>query len=84
MQIPMSETQFAGLGQRLRSNSIELTGRSGTLTKDGVTANYAYADGALTVEIVDRPSLLPVSLIEGRLQAYLEQSIAYDASRSAL
>ena len=84
MQIPMSETQFAGLAQRLRRNGIELTGQSGTLTKDGVTAKYAYADGTLTIEIVDKPPLLPVSLIEGRLRAYLEQSIAYDASRSAL
>jgi hypothetical protein len=84
MEIPMSETQFAGLSRRLRSSGIELTGMSGTLTKDGVTAKYGYADGILSVEVVDRPKLLPLSLIEGKLQAYLEQSIAYDASRSAL
>ena len=80
----MSETQFAAASQRLRSNGIELSGRDGTLTKDGVTARYVYADGALSVEIVDRPMLLPLSLIEGKLRAYLEQSVAYDASRSAL
>jgi hypothetical protein len=54
------------------------------LTKDGVTAKYAHADGMLTVEIIDRPFLLPLSLIEGKLKAYLEQSVAYDASQSAL
>ena len=79
----MSETQFAAATQRLRGNGIELTGPNGTLTKDGVTAKYSYASGLLSVEIVDRPSLLPLSLIEGKLRAYLEQSVAYDASRSA-
>ena len=52
--------------------------------KDGVTAKYTYDDGKLSIEIVDRPMFLPLSLIESKLQAYLEQSVAYDASRSAL
>jgi hypothetical protein len=84
IEIAMSETQFAAATQRLRVNGIELRGRDGTLSKDGVTAKYSYGDGLLSVEIVDRPSLLPLSLIEGKLRAYLEQSVAYDASRSAL
>lgn len=84
IEIPMSETQFAAATQRLRTNGIDLAGRAGTLTKDGVTAKYVYVPGKLSVEILDRPSLLPLSLIEGRLRMYLEQSVAYDASRSAL
>ena len=84
IKIPMSDAQFAAATKRLRSNGIELTGPSGTLSKDGVTAKYEHADGVLQVEILDRPEFLPVSLIEGRLQSYLEQSIAYDADRSAI
>jgi hypothetical protein len=80
----MSDAQFAAATQRLRTNGIELTGPTGTLSKDGVTAKYTHAEGKLTVEIIDRPFLLPLSLIEGKLRAYLEQSVAYDASRSAL
>ncbi len=80
----MSEHQFAAATQRLRTNGIELTGPSGTLSKDGVTASYTYADGTLSVEITDRPFLLPLSLIEGKLRSYLEQSVAYDADRSAI
>lgn len=83
IQVPMSDAQFATATTRLRNNGIELTGPSGTLTKDGITAKYQHADGKLSVEIVDRPSLLPLSLIEGRLQAYLEQSIAAGEGRSA-
>ena len=82
--IPMSDAQFAAATTRLRSNGIELAGPTGTLSKDGVTAKYEHSGGVLKVEILDRPEFLPVSLIEGRLQSYLEQSIAYDANRSAL
>jgi len=82
--IPMSDAQFAAATLRLRTNGIELAGPTGTLSKDGVTAKYEHAAGVLKVEILDRPDFLPVSLIEGRLQSYLEQSIAYDADRSAI
>ena len=82
IEIPMSEAQFAAATQRLRTNGIEITGTTGTLNKDGVTAKYTYGAGKLAVEIVDRPSLLPLSLIEGKLQSYLEQSVAYDSSKA--
>ncbi|WP_158786609.1 hypothetical protein [Granulicella sp. L46] len=78
----MSETQFAAATERLRANGIELAGTTGTLSKDGVTAKYVYGEGKLAVEIVDRPFMLPISLIEGKLQSYLEQSIAYDSSKA--
>lgn len=82
IEIPMSEAQFAAAAQRLRSNGIELAGTTGTLSKDGVTAKYTYGDGKLAVEILDRPFMLPISLIEGKLQSYLEQSVAYDANKA--
>ncbi len=84
ISIPMSDLQFASATQRLRANGIDLTGPTGTLTKDGVTARYTHAEGTFTVEILHHPAMLPLSLIEGRLQAYLEQSVAYDAGKSAL
>lgn len=83
VQVPMSEAQFATATARLRANGIELTGPTGTLSKDGITAKYEHADGKLTIEIIDKPFLLPQSLIEGRLQAYLEQSLAADGGHSA-
>jgi hypothetical protein len=82
IEISMTEAQFAAATQRLHTNGIELAGTTGTLSKDGVTAQYVYGEGKLVVEIVDRPFLLPLSLIEGKLQAYLEQSVAYDSSKS--
>ncbi len=82
IEIPMSEEQFAAASQRLRANGIELAGTTGTLSKDGVTAKYVYGEGKLAVEILDRPFMLPISLIEGKLRSYLEQSVAYDSNKS--
>ena len=76
IEVPMSAPQFASASERLRRNGIELQGTSGTLSKDGITARYEHAEGVLRIEIVDKPFLLPESLIEGRLRAYLEQSLA--------
>jgi hypothetical protein len=84
IEIAMSDAQFAAATLRLRKNGIELNGPSGTLTKDGITAKYLHADGKLTVEIIDRPALLPLSLIEPRLLSYLQQSVAYDSAKSMI
>lgn len=77
--VPMTEAQFLAAKRRLADNGIELAGREGSLTKDGVTAHYSYDGAKFSVEITDRPFFLPLSLIEGRLQAYLEQSVATEA-----
>jgi hypothetical protein len=61
---------------------VELSGPSGTLTKEGITGRYQHANGKLTIEIVDKPFFLPVSLIEGRMKAYIEQALAADAGRA--
>jgi len=84
ISIPITDAQFVSLAARLRTNGIEMLGDTGTLTKDGVTAQYTHANGNLTVEITDRPFYYPVSLIEAKLQSWLEQSLSYDASKASL
>jgi hypothetical protein len=76
LSIPMSDAQFAAAADRLRADGIAITGPSGTLSKDGITGKYDYANGMLTVEVTDRPFFVPLSLIEGKLRAYFEQDSA--------
>jgi hypothetical protein len=76
LTIPMTDAQFAAVSARLAKNGIEVSGTSGTLTKDGVTAKYEHVGDTLNVDVVDRPFFLPLSMIEGRLKAFFEQSIA--------
>ncbi len=83
ISLPLTDAQFASLAGRLRTNGIDMVGDTGTLTKDGVTAIYTHAAGQLTVEITHHPSYYPIPLIESKLQSWLEQSVAYDSSKSA-
>lgn len=75
IEVPMTDAQFATASQRLREHGIELSGPSGTLSQQGVTARYQHADGKLSIEILDKPFFMPESLIESRLKAYVEQSL---------
>ena len=75
IELPMTDEQFATATRRFQQNGITLTGPTGTLSKDGVTAQYEHAGGTLRITILEKPFLLPESLIEGRLKAYLEQSL---------
>jgi len=76
IEVPMTEAQFATATRRLAANGIQLSGPTGTLSKDGITAKYEHANDVLRITILEKPFLLPQSLIEGRLRAYLEQSLA--------
>ena len=76
IEVPMSDAQFATATRRLAANGITLSGPSGMLSKDGITAKYEHGNDLLRITILDKPFLLPESLIEGRLKAYLEQSLA--------
>ena len=76
IEVPMTEAQFTTATRRLAANGIQLSGPSGTLSKDGITARYEHTGDLLRIEILDKPFLFPESLIEGRLKAYLEQSLA--------
>lgn len=75
IEVPMTEAQFATATERLASHGVQLAGPTGTLSRNGVTARYEHADGVLRITIVDKPFLLPESLIEGQLKGYLEKAV---------
>ena len=76
ISIPMSDTQFAAATQRLRTNGIELTGPTGTLSKDGVTAKYEHAGGAMLASIPRVQFLVAeITLAVNSGEAYLRETI---------
>jgi hypothetical protein len=76
VEVPLTEAQFAAASQRLTAYGVNLTGTSGTLTRDGVTARYNYANNLLTIEVIKKPALLPVSLVESQLRNYIQKGLA--------
>jgi len=75
IEIPLTEAQFAAAAQRLRAYGVDLTGTSGTLSRDGITARYSYAAGKLTIEVVDKPFFLPLSAIESQMRSYIRKGL---------
>ena len=64
VEVPLTEAQFAAAANRLRDYGVDLTNRSGTLSRDGITARYNYVNEMLTIEILDKPFFLPLSVID--------------------
>lgn len=76
VEVPLTEAQFAAASQRLASHGVNLTGTSGELSRDGITARYSYANDVLTIEVIKKPALMPVSLIESQLRSYIQKGLA--------
>jgi hypothetical protein len=82
VEVPLTEDQFAAAANRLRDYGVDLSDRSGTLSRDGITARYSYADGKLTIEILDKPFFLPLSVIESQMRSYIQKGLD-ELNRSA-
>jgi len=76
IEVPLTEAQFAAAAQRLQAYGVNLTGTSGTLSREGITARYNYADGKLTIEILDKPFFLPLSVVESTMRGYIQKGLA--------
>lgn len=76
VQVPLTEAQFAAASQRLAAYGVNLTGPTGTLSRDGITARYSYANNLLSIEIVDKPFFMPLSVIESQMRSYIQKGLA--------
>jgi hypothetical protein len=75
IEVPLTEAQFAEATKRLQQNGIQLTGPSGTLSKQGITASYDYSNGIMRITIIKKPMLVPESFIESQLKSYIAQNL---------
>jgi hypothetical protein len=75
IEIPMTDAQFAATQKALLEAGVDASGPTGTIARQGVTANYAFAAGKLTIEVTDKPVFLPLSLIESKLQELVSEKL---------
>ena len=76
VELPLTEAQFAAAANRLRDYGVDLSNRSGTLSREGITARYTYANDLLTIEVLDKPFFLPLSVIESQMRSYIQKRLA--------
>lgn len=75
IEIPLSEAQFAAAQKALAEKGVDLSAPSGTISQMGVTAAYTWAEGLLTIQVTDKPAFFPVSMIEAKLKAWIEERL---------
>ena len=76
IQIPLTPEAFAAKAEQLKAQQgINLTGEEGKITKSGVTAGYAYSDGVLSVEILEKPFFVTTEYCEEQLKKFLGSSV---------
>jgi hypothetical protein len=72
IEIPLTPEQFAAKARELADkHGITLAGDAGHITKSGVTAGYAYQDGLLTVNILEKPFFVTTDYCESELRTFL-------------
>lgn len=72
VEIPLTPEQFARKGAELeRQQGIQLAGNEGTISKSGVKARYAYANGKLTVTILEKPFIVSTAYCEEQVRKWL-------------
>lgn len=76
IEVPLTQMQFDEASQRLRAAGIDISGPAGMLSRDGISARYSYANGVLTIEVVEKPFFLPLSVIESQMRGYIEKGLA--------
>ena len=76
IEVPLTEAQFAAATQRLQAHGVNFTGPSGTISRDGITARYNYANNLLTIEILEKPFFVPLSVIESQMRSYIQKGLA--------
>jgi hypothetical protein len=71
IQIPLTPDQFAVAAKLLQEKQgITLTGDEGTIVKMGVTASYKYADGLLSIAILEKPFFVTTEYCEQQIKSF--------------
>jgi hypothetical protein len=72
IQIPLSPEQFESKAAQIAAQQgINMIGHEGTIEKMGVKASYAYADGMLTINILEKPFFMSEDMVEEQLKKFL-------------
>ncbi len=72
IEIPLTPEEFAAKASQLAATQgIVLTGNHGEISKSGVKASYDYADGQLTIHILEKPFIVSTAYCEEQIKAWL-------------
>jgi hypothetical protein len=70
----ITASRFQCLIAKAAANGIEISGNSGSASKDGITIawNFDPDAGSLTLQCTDSPIFMPCGVINGKLEQLVE------------
>jgi hypothetical protein len=72
VEIPLTPEQFTSVKKLVaEKQGITLDGDEGQISKSGVKAGYKYAEGLLTVTILEKPFFVTTEYCEEQLKGFL-------------
>lgn len=75
--VPLTPEAYTAKCQQLaRSEGIVINGRQGTLSKDGVVADYYYDGAHLTITVLHAPPFMMGHVMSGLTAALRANSVA--------
>ncbi len=72
LSFPLTQEEFAARRVIVaREQNVDLSGTEGKLSRFGVTAGWQYADGLLTVTVLEKPGFVSVEYCEKEMRKML-------------
>ncbi len=71
IRVALTPAQFAAKCAELNARGVRIADPEGTISKDGVTASYTYDGATLTVNVLHKPMLYAMSVVESKLTVWL-------------
>jgi hypothetical protein len=71
IQVTMTPAQFAAKQTELAAEGLVLAGNAGMINHAGCAATFAYDGATLTVTVTHAPFLVPKSVVESKVRAFL-------------
>ena len=71
MKFRVTPEQVEAARAKLAEAGFPITGESGALEKDGYRIGYTLSDGALLLEVLAKPRLVPVGMVRSKIRTLL-------------
>ena len=69
IEVPMSEEHYQALAEGMaKEDGVTVSGNTGTIVKMGVKADFAYAAGQFTVNVLDKPFFVTEEYCEEQIK----------------
>ncbi len=71
MKFRVTPEQVEAARSKLAEAGFPISGDSGAIEKDGYRIGYALTDGALLLEVLAKPGLVPMMAVKARIRSML-------------